>query len=108
MRTGRGQATGGLAAENAQHYILGQGERQHSATFRPISDVEFRKTGLDKEKRQMGTPTDERTAREVMRQWEKLQQVKRALVKEGVVDGNASPQQVLDKIRNLIPADLFT
>jgi len=56
----------------------------------------------------MGTPTDERTAREVMRQWEKLQQVKRALVKEGVVDGNASPQQVLDKIRNLIPADLFT
>jgi len=56
----------------------------------------------------MSAPTDERTAREVMRQWEKLAQVKRALVKDGALDGNATPQQVIDKIRALIPADLFT
>jgi len=44
----------------------------------------------------------------VMRQWEKLQQIQRALVKQGIVSGDATPQQVLDKLRTTIPADLFT
>jgi len=56
----------------------------------------------------MAAPNDQRTSREVTRQWEKLQQMKRALVKEGLLTGNATPQQVLDKIRELVPADLFT
>jgi len=56
----------------------------------------------------MALPNDDRTAQRVLRQWEKLQTVKNQLIKQGLLDGNATPTMVIDKLRSLIPADLFT
>lgn len=56
----------------------------------------------------MPTPTDDRSAQKVMRQWEKLMTIKNQLVKQGLLDGNATPTQVLDKIRSMVPPELFT
>jgi len=50
---------------------------------------------------------DSRTNSELMRQWKKLQEVKRSLVKEGVVNGDATAAQVLTAVRQQIPTDLL-
>lgn len=51
--------------------------------------------------------TDSRTNREVITQWKKLQEIKRQLLKEGTVTGDATPSEVLAAIRTQIPADLL-
>ncbi len=51
--------------------------------------------------------TDTRTNREVITQWKKLQEIKRSLIKEGALNGDATPQMVLAAIRGQIPADLL-
>ena len=51
--------------------------------------------------------TDSRTNREVITQWKKLQEIKRALMKEGTVTGAATPADVLAAVRGQIPADLL-
>lgn len=56
----------------------------------------------------MAIPNDDRTAAKVLRQWEKLQTVRNQLVKQGLLNGDATATQVLDKLREQIPADLFT
>jgi len=53
------------------------------------------------------TSADTRTASQVMRQWEKLEAVKRSLVKSGMLSGDATPAQVLEKLRTLVAPDLF-
>lgn len=50
---------------------------------------------------------DSRTNREVITQWKKLQEIKRALLKEGTVSGDATPADVLAAIRAQIPSDLL-
>jgi len=50
---------------------------------------------------------DIRTANQVMRQWDKLEQIKRGLVKQGLLNGDATPAMVIAKIRELVPAELF-
>jgi len=50
---------------------------------------------------------DSRTNREVITQWKKLQEIKRALMKEGQVTGDATPADVLAAIRAQIPSDLL-
>ena len=55
----------------------------------------------------MPTGTDERSAANVIRQYEKLNAIKNQLIKQGLLDGNATPAMVLAKLREVVPADLF-
>lgn len=55
----------------------------------------------------MPAADDKRTTSQVMRQWQKLNQVKRHLVKQGVVGEEATPSEVIEALRKEIPQDLF-
>ena len=50
---------------------------------------------------------DVRSASQCVKQWEKVEQIKRALVRQGLLTGDATPAMVLAKIREVIAADLF-
>jgi len=50
---------------------------------------------------------DKRTTKEVMRQYDRLRLVKQQLVKNGALNGDATPEQVIAEIRRQIPPDLF-
>lgn len=50
---------------------------------------------------------DARTPQQVMTQWRKFAELKRALVRDGKCDGDATPATVLATIRTLIPPDIF-
>ena len=52
--------------------------------------------------------TDQRTTSQTIRQWEKVEQIKRSLVKAGLLSGDATPAIVLAKVREVISADLFS
>lgn len=52
--------------------------------------------------------TDERTAAQLYRQWAVFRETKRQLVATGMLNDDATPAQVLDAIRKLLPNDLFT
>jgi hypothetical protein len=57
----------------------------------------------------MPDPTqDNRSAAELFKQWRKLEEVRRAFTKNGLVSADATPAQVLEAMRKLIPADLFS
>lgn len=51
--------------------------------------------------------TDPRNARQVMRDYERFQAMKARLVRDGLVNDDATPQQVIDAMRRLVPADIF-
>lgn len=51
--------------------------------------------------------TDNRSAQTIMRQWEKLQSIKNRLIRMGELSGDASPTDVIQQLRTMIPADLF-
>lgn len=55
----------------------------------------------------MPDATDTRTPSQVMRQWEKIEQVKRQLVKAGALNGDATPAMVMAKLKELVPPDIF-
>lgn len=55
----------------------------------------------------MPETTDVRTPQQILRQWEKLEQVKRQLVKAGLLNGDATPAMILAKLRELVPPDIF-
>jgi len=68
--------------------------------------------GLDRgrrrrEKGNMDTQNDERTMANLMRQYERLEKVKNALIRQGILDGSAKPSDVEAALRRMIPADLF-
>jgi hypothetical protein len=46
------------------------------------------------------------TTAQLLRAWERLNTVKNQLVKAGALSGDATPTQVLDALRKLVPADL--
>jgi len=50
---------------------------------------------------------DNRTANAVLREWEKLSKVRGQLVRAGLLNGDATPQDVIECLRKQIPADLF-
>lgn len=50
---------------------------------------------------------DTRSAQQVVSQFRKIQEIKRVLVKEGTLNGDATPQQVLAALRSQIPKELF-
>lgn len=54
----------------------------------------------------MGT-TDVRDANQLLKEWRKLQDVKRSLIKQGLLTDEATPAQVIDALRQTIPQDLF-
>ncbi len=50
---------------------------------------------------------DKRTIATILRQYEKLEQIKNKLIKQGLLDGNATPQLVLAKVREIVPPEVF-
>lgn len=56
----------------------------------------------------MPETTDPRTAAKLIRQYEKIQSIKNNLIKQGLLTGDATPQQILVALRSLIPAELFS
>lgn len=56
---------------------------------------------------QTQTDVDTRSMQQVITQWRKIQEVKRSFVKQGLLNGDATPQQILDTLRRQIPADLM-
>jgi len=56
----------------------------------------------------MSETEDKRTTSQLLRQFDRLEAAKAKLVKAGVVTGDASPQTVIAKLRQIIPADLLT
>lgn len=53
------------------------------------------------------TDADTRSTAQVMTQWRKLMEVKRQLIKQGLLNGDATPQQIVDTIRRQVPVDLM-
>lgn len=51
--------------------------------------------------------TDTRSAKELLTQWRKLKEVRQSLVRQGLVDGDATPAEVLAALRKMIPPDVF-
>jgi len=56
----------------------------------------------------MPDTTDTRTAAKLIRQYEKLQSIKSNLIKQGLLTGDATPAQILQALRNLIPQEIFS
>lgn len=50
---------------------------------------------------------DERTAREVLRQYERLRIVQQRLVRDGHLADDATPDQLIAKLRDMIPHDVL-
>lgn len=50
---------------------------------------------------------DPRTAATIIRQFEKLNQIKHQLVKAGLISADATPAAILAKLREVVPIDLF-
>ena len=53
------------------------------------------------------TAQDQRTAATVVRQYEHIAKIKRDLAKQGLLNGDATPHDVIEKLRTLIPPDLW-
>lgn len=51
---------------------------------------------------------DKRSTAELFKQWRKLAEVQRNFTKNGLLSANATPAEVIAKLREQIPADLFT
>ena len=55
----------------------------------------------------MSVGTDTRSTTEVLTQWRKLEEIRRSLVRNGMINGDATPKEIIDALRRQIPADLF-
>lgn len=53
------------------------------------------------------TADDKRNAATLIRQYELLNKIKRDLVKQGLLNGDATPGQILEKLRTVIPPNLW-
>lgn len=51
---------------------------------------------------------DTRSTTELFKQWRKLAEVQRNLTKNGLLSANATPAEVIAKLRDVIPAEIFT
>lgn len=56
----------------------------------------------------MPEPTDTRTTAKLIRQFQVLQTIKNSLIKQGLVNGDATPAQILAALRTIIPAEIFS
>lgn len=53
------------------------------------------------------TNGDTRSTTELFKQWRKLAEVQRNLTKNGLLSANATPAEVIAKLREVIPPDVF-
>lgn len=53
------------------------------------------------------TNGDSRSTAELFKQWRKLAEVQRNLTKNGLLSANATPAEVIAKLREVIPPDVF-
>jgi len=51
--------------------------------------------------------TDQISTSKLLRGWERLNTIKNQLVKAGMLNGDATPAQVLAKLREIVPAELI-
>lgn len=51
--------------------------------------------------------TDSRTTAELLTQWRKLSEIKRDLTKAGIINGDATPAEILTALRQTIPPNIF-
>jgi len=47
------------------------------------------------------------TTSQLLRAYERLESIKTKFVKAGLLDGDATPAQVIDKLRQILPPDLL-
>lgn len=50
---------------------------------------------------------DKRNAATLIRQYELIQKIKRELVKAGQLNGNATPGDIIEKLRLVVPQELW-
>lgn len=50
---------------------------------------------------------DRRTNAQVLRDYIRLRELRAKMVRDGLVNGDATPQQMIDELRKLIPHDLL-
>jgi len=50
---------------------------------------------------------DNRSVSQLFKEWRKLAEVQRNLTKNGLLNGNATPAEVIAKLREVIPPDVF-
>lgn len=50
---------------------------------------------------------DKRSTATLFRQFEKLENVKHKLIKLGILSGDATPAQVIEQLRRLLPPDIM-
>jgi hypothetical protein len=57
----------------------------------------------------MGESTpDDRTNNDLLTEWRKLEEIRRSLTRQGAITGDATPAQVMEALRKLIPPTLFS
>lgn len=55
----------------------------------------------------MSSETQGPTTAQLLRSFERLEVIKNKLIKQGVLNGDATPAQVLQKLREILPPDLL-
>jgi hypothetical protein len=53
------------------------------------------------------TTTDPRTTKELLTEWRKLDELRKSLVRQGLLDGDAPPAEVIATLRKVLPPDVF-
>lgn len=51
--------------------------------------------------------SDTRSTAELFKQWRKLAEVQRNLMKNGLLSANATPAEVIAKLREVVPPEIF-
>ena len=50
---------------------------------------------------------DTRSTKTLLTQWRKLEEIRRSLVRNGLLDGNATPGELVEALRKAIPVEVF-
>jgi hypothetical protein len=53
------------------------------------------------------TGEDARTNSDLLTQWRKLQEIRRQLIRDGLLTAESKPDEVLATLRRILPADLM-
>jgi len=51
---------------------------------------------------------DTRTTKQLITQWRKLEEIRRSLVRAGIINGDATPAEIVQALRIAIPPGTFT
>lgn len=51
---------------------------------------------------------DTRTTKQLITEWRKLEEIRRSLVRNGLISGDAKPADIVSALRKAIPAGTFT